>query len=77
MLDTYGRKYVNPIIDLGANTLLKLRLTPNGVSIIALIVGVLSSVFLYFDKLILSVVFLWISGYLDSVDGAMARKKRI
>lgn len=52
MLDTYGRKYVNPIIDLGANTLLKLRLTPNGVSIIALIIGVLSSVFLYFDKLI-------------------------
>ena len=42
MLDTYGRKYVNPIIDLGANTLLKLRLTPNGVSIIALIIGVLS-----------------------------------
>lgn len=77
MLDTYGRKYVNPIIDLGANTLLKLRLTPNGVSIIALIIGVLSSVFLYFDKLILSVVFLWISGYLDSVDGAMARKKNL
>lgn len=77
MLDTYGRKYVNPIIDLGANTLLKLRLTPNGVSIIALIIGVLSSIFLYFDKLILSVVFLWISGYLDSVDGAMARKKNL
>ena len=52
MLDTYGRKYVNPIIDLGANTLLKLRLTPNGVSIIALIIGVLSSIFLYFDKIL-------------------------
>lgn len=77
MLDTYGRKYVNPVIDLGANILLKCRLTPNSVSIIALIIGVLSSVLLYFDKLILAVAFLWISGYLDSVDGAMARKKNL
>lgn len=77
MLDTYGRKYVNPFIDLGAKVLLKCKLTPNSVSIIALILGVLSSVLLYFDKLILAVVFLWISGYLDSVDGAMARIKSL
>lgn len=77
MLDTYGRKYVNPVIDLGAKVLLKCKLTPNSVSIIALILGVLSSVLLYFDKLILAVVFLWISGYLDSVDGAMARIKSL
>lgn len=77
MLDTYGRKYVNPFIDLGANILLKCKLTPNSVSIIALIIGILSSVLLYFDKLILAVAFLWISGYLDSVDGAMARKKNL
>lgn len=77
MLDTYGRKYVNPIIDLGANFLLKCKLTPNMVSIIALIVGILSSILVYFDKLILAVILLWVSGYLDSVDGAMARKKNI
>lgn len=77
MLDTYGRKYVNPFIDLGANILLKCKLTPNSVSIIALIIGILSSVLLYFDKLILAVAFLWTSGYLDSVDGAMARKKNL
>lgn len=77
MLDTYGRKYVNPFIDLGAKVLLKCKLTPNSVSIIALILGVLSSVLIYFDKLILAVVFLWISGYLDSVDGAMARIKSL
>lgn len=77
MLDTYGRKYVNPIIDLGANFLLKCKLTPNSVSIIALIVGILSSILVYFDKLILAVLLLWISGYLDSVDGAMARKKKM
>lgn len=75
MLDTYGRKYVNPIIDLGAKFLLKLRLRPNTVSLIALILGLLSAIFLYFDRLILSVIFLWVSGYLDSVDGAMARRE--
>ena len=28
MLDTHARKYVNPIIELGAKFLLKLKLTP-------------------------------------------------
>lgn len=77
MLDTYGRKYVNPLIDFGAKLLLKLRLTPNKVSILALFIGILSSIALYFDKLFFSIILLWISGYLDSVDGAMARKNNI
>ena len=37
MLDTHARKYVNPIIELGAEFLLKLKLTPNNVTILALL----------------------------------------
>ncbi|MGG5460696.1 CDP-alcohol phosphatidyltransferase family protein [Clostridium sp. B9] len=73
MLDTYGRKYVNPFITVGAKGLLKLKLTPNMVSVIALVLGVLSSIFIYLDMGALAVIILWTSGYLDSVDGAMAR----
>ena len=74
MLDTHARKYVNPIIELGAKFLLKLKLTPNNVTILALLLGIATSIFLYFDMQIIAVILLWVSGYLDSVDGAMARR---
>ena len=74
MLDTHARKYVNPIIELGAEFLLKLKLTPNNVTILALLLGVSTSIFLYFDMQIIAVTLLWESGYLDAVDGAMARR---
>ncbi|MBO3445221.1 CDP-alcohol phosphatidyltransferase family protein [Clostridium sp. CCUG 7971] len=74
MLDTHARKYVNPIIESGANFFIKLNLTPNNVTVLALILGVLTSVFVYFDMEIIGVILLWVSGYLDAVDGAMARK---
>ena len=74
MLDTHAIKYVNPIIELGAEFLLKLKLTPNNVTILALLLGVSTSIFLYFDMQIIAVTLLWVSGYLDAVDGAMARR---
>ena len=74
MLDTHARKYVNPTIELGAEFLLKLKLTPNNVTILALLLGVSTSIFLYFDMQIIAVTLLWVSGYLDAVDGAMARR---
>ena len=74
MLDTHARKYVNPIIELAAEFLLKLKLTPNNVTILALLLGVSTSIFLYFDMQIIAVTLLWVSGYLDAVDGAMARR---
>lgn len=74
MLDTHARKYVNPFIEYGANFFIKLNLSANNVTTLALILGVLSSVLLYFDKNIFAVVILWMSGYLDAVDGAIARK---
>ena len=71
MLDTHARKYVNPIIELGAKFLLRLKLTPNNVTILALLLGISTSIFLYFDMQIIAVTLLWVSGYLD---GAMARR---
>jgi len=73
MLDTYGRKYVNPIIDTTASYLLKVSLKPNQITGLAVITGVLSGVFVYFDLSIAAVILLWFSGFLDAVDGAMAR----
>lgn len=74
MLDTHGRKYVDPIINVGANILLKLKLSANNITVLALLVGILTSVFIYLDMNVLAVITLWVSGYLDAVDGAVARK---
>lgn len=74
MLDTHARKYVNPFIEYGANFFIKVKISANNITILALILGILSSVLLYFDKNIFAVIILWISGYLDAVDGLVARK---
>lgn len=74
MLDTHGRKFVDPIINIGANFLLKLKLSANNVTFIALLIGVSTSALIYFDLPIMAVLLLWISGYLDAVDGSIARK---
>ncbi|MDK2587306.1 CDP-alcohol phosphatidyltransferase family protein [Romboutsia sedimentorum] len=74
MLDTHARKYVSPFIESGANFFIGLKLSANDVTTLALILGIISSIFLYFDKNVLAVVILWTSGYLDAVDGAIARK---
>ncbi|MCC0637215.1 MULTISPECIES: CDP-alcohol phosphatidyltransferase family protein [unclassified Clostridioides] len=73
MLDTHARKYVEPFIIKGAEFFLKLKLTPNNVTIIALIVGISTSLFIYLDMKVLAIITLWVSGYLDAVDGDMAR----
>lgn len=75
MLDTNARKIVQPIIGRTADFFIKLRLTADNVTLIALIVGLLPSVVILsgFSN-ILAVVILWISGFLDAVDGTIARK---
>ncbi|MGL5347591.1 MAG: CDP-alcohol phosphatidyltransferase family protein [Peptostreptococcaceae bacterium] len=74
MLDTHARKYVNPIIEKGADFFIKCKLSANNVTILALILGLSTSVFIYFDFYIIAFITLWISGYLDAVDGAISRK---
>lgn len=76
MLDTYGRKYVNPLIDIGSEFFLKLNINANQITLLGLIIGLFSSFFIYIGKPIIACIFLWISGYLDAVDGAMARKQK-
>lgn len=76
MLDTYGRKFADPTINLMGKSLISIGLTPNNVTVISFIIG-LSASFAYFaGNPILAVILLWTSGALDAVDGAMARKMK-
>lgn len=76
MLDTYGRKYVDKYINSTSDFLLRLKLTPIHVTFMALVLGLLASAAYYFGYSFISIAVLWISGYLDAVDGAMARKSK-
>ena len=76
MLDTHARKYVQPAIDKSAAFFVKLGLTANQVTVISFFIGISSGVFFYFDQLFIAVFVLWLSGYLDAVDGSMARQTK-
>jgi archaetidylinositol phosphate synthase len=73
MLDTHGRRFVQPSIDRTANLLLKLGLTANQVTVIAFVIGIAASVLVYMGYSVAGVAVLWLSGFLDAVDGSMAR----
>lgn len=74
MLDTKGRRYIQPTIEIIANIFLKLGLKANHITFLAFIVGIISSITFYFENNLIAVIILWISGLLDAVDGTMARK---
>ncbi|MGV8145483.1 MAG: CDP-alcohol phosphatidyltransferase family protein [Alkaliphilus sp.] len=74
MLDTRSRRFVQPIIDIAARKLIKLKIKSNTITLMALFVGV-SSAGLYFfgaNKYV-CVAILWFSGFLDTIDGTIAR----
>lgn len=76
MLDTYARKHVQPAVDKTADYLLKKGWTADGVTKTAFAIGLSSGVFIYLDQPVLALIALWLSGFLDVVDGTMARKTK-
>jgi archaetidylinositol phosphate synthase len=77
MLDTHARKWVQPTIDATAKSLLNMGLSPNQVTWLAFLIGVTTGVWIAVDLPIVAVILLWFSGYLDAVDGSMARMRKL
>ncbi len=76
MLDTYGSRFVRPVIERGADRLLKWKFTPNEVTVLGGIIGVSVCLFIYNDMLWTAVLLLWVSGLFDVLDGTMARRSQ-
>jgi archaetidylinositol phosphate synthase len=76
VLDTYGRSYVQPTIERTAHFLLKKGLKADQVTFMAFGIGIFASVLVYYGQPVLGVVILWFSGFLDAVDGSMARQSK-
>lgn len=76
MLDTHGRKYVQPVIEQTAVQLLRAGLSANQVTVIAFGIGASTGVFVFLGQPIMALCVLWLSGFLDAVDGTMARRTK-
>ncbi len=58
-----------------ADVFTKLPLTPNQITVISIFFALAASYFLYVGNILLGLIMLIISGYLDLVDGAVARAR--
>lgn len=74
MLDTKSRKYIQPIVEGLSDCLIKLNVSANQTTVVALFAGISAAVSVYFGYYIIGVILLWISGLLDVLDGTIARK---
>ncbi len=73
MIDSRYRKVVQPAFDLGGKALVKLRLTPNQVTVLALLLGVAAGVCVALQAYLVAGVLLALSGLMDVLDGTVAR----
>lgn len=73
MLDTKARKYIDPIIDRIAKKIASLKISANAITFMSLVIGIIGAIFLYFRYAAVSIVLLWLSGFCDVLDGAVAR----
>ncbi len=74
MLDTHGRKWVDPVINFIRDLAVKYKISPNAITLFASLIGCASALLILGDQPIFAALVLWISGGLDAVDGAVARK---
>ena len=73
MIDTVCRQKFQLIFDLIGKLLIKLKLSPNKITIIALGLGLSSGISLGFHNEILGFLFMVLSGIFDILDGTVAR----
>jgi len=73
MIDTHGRKYVQPLFDIMSKFLAKKGIHPIHITLSALVLGLMSICFVYLDWKVIALFFLWSSGLLDVLDGTVAR----
>lgn len=75
MIDTYLQSSSKYALKLLVRFLLRIKITANHITILGLLLGVSSALFVYLNNTILALVLLYVSGLCDILDGNMAREK--
>ncbi len=73
MIDSNLRSTFQPFFDRIAKGFVLFKIKPNTITIFAFIIGVLASALISTGQIILPLIFLWLSGMLDVIDGTVAR----
>ncbi len=73
MIDTKYRKIIQPALNSAAVPFIKLKFTPNKITILAFFVGVGAGVFIGFEMYMAAAITLLLSGFFDVLDGTIAR----
>lgn len=77
MLDSKARKSIQPIFEFTAQFFIDRNISANEVTLIAFVIGLVPAFLIYFDvSSVVAVAILWFSGFLDAVDGTVARKTK-
>lgn len=73
MIDTRWRAGFEPMFNFLARILIRFKIKPTAITIVAFAIGLFSAILVGFNKPIVALVLLWISGLLDALDGSVAR----
>ncbi|WP_458701591.1 CDP-alcohol phosphatidyltransferase family protein [Sulfurospirillum sp. 1307] len=73
MIDTYARGYFSKLFLAIAKLLLSLHVKPLHVTVFSLFIGVVGAIYFYVGLHITSLILLWLSGFMDVLDGELAR----
>ncbi|MEA1904469.1 MAG: archaetidylinositol phosphate synthase [Candidatus Hadarchaeota archaeon] len=67
------REKINPLIDTTARPFARMGLTPNGLTILGLLVGILAALLFIFEEPLWAGLAVLVCGFSDMIDGAVAR----
>ena len=73
MIDTRWRGRFEPMFNFMARILVRFKINPKPITIVAFVIGLFSAIFISFNKPIVALILLWVSGLLDALDGSVAR----
>ncbi len=73
MLDSKARYLIEPMFKRSASFLLGLGFSPNGITTLAFASGASSAAAILMGEKAVAIVLIWVSGWLDAVDGTAAR----
>jgi phosphatidylglycerophosphate synthase len=74
VIDTKAKHIVQPLVEKSADKALRAGMHANQVTVIGFLIGLAAAVSVYFGYYWTGLLLLWVSGFIDTVDGAMARK---
>jgi phosphatidylglycerophosphate synthase len=74
MLTEWGRRVLKPIFEFVASVFQKLHITPNTITVFALVLSVVVAYLIIIDQLFWAGVLYFIGAGLDAIDGTLARQ---